>query len=204
MDNAEFKFSIEKKVVDSYESLESIVSGYKTQGKKIVLTTGVYDMLHDGHVKYLEKAKAFGDILIVGVDDDALTKKNKGEDRPFDELQTRLTVLAGLASVDFLMVKGVEEGNRKIFEVVKPDMIVVSASSAHYDADKEEPFVQRMRKTYVESGIAKDMTVLEPMSSNSTSSKIREMKKLGANPLVREIIELVNKHLGTDIKIEES
>jgi hypothetical protein len=45
---------------------------------------------------------------------------------------------------------------------------------------------------------------LEPMSSNSTSSKIREMKKLGANPLVREIIELVNKHLGTDIKIEES
>jgi D-beta-D-heptose 7-phosphate kinase/D-beta-D-heptose 1-phosphate adenosyltransferase len=70
--------NLEKRYVPNFEDLKEVVKELKKKKLKIVLTQGVYDLIHQGHAAYLERAKSLGDVLIVGVDSDALTKKRKG------------------------------------------------------------------------------------------------------------------------------
>ena len=70
---------------------------------RVVFTNGIFDILHAGHVRYLEAARNLGDMLIVAVNDDASTRKLKGEGRPINPLEARMTVLAALSSVSCVM-----------------------------------------------------------------------------------------------------
>ncbi|NCS99377.1 adenylyltransferase/cytidyltransferase family protein [Candidatus Parcubacteria bacterium] len=191
----DFKFSFETKVVSDYDKLQQIVTGHKAQGKIIIAVSGVFDMIHDGHVKYLEKASQLGDILILGVDDDELTRKNKGEGRPFDELESRLAVLGGLSCVDHIKVRDVKEGVGDFVTKIEPDVLVISSSSTQYDEDKET-FSQIIDRMYVKTGIAKKVVNFEPQSSNSTTAKILKLKKEGAKPLIDELSEVILRHTG--------
>jgi len=89
------------KKIKTLEELIPIVQKLKSKNKKIVTTNGVFDILHLGHVKYLEEAKKLGDILIVGVNTNASVKQNKGDKRPINDEKSRIGVLAGLESVDY-------------------------------------------------------------------------------------------------------
>ena len=100
-----------------------IVKKLKKQGKKIVTTNGVFDILHLGHVKYLEKAKKLGDVLIVGVNTDASVKLNKGDKRPINDEKVRIGVLAGLESVDFAFLFD-EKYPKKWLSKIKPEIHV--------------------------------------------------------------------------------
>jgi len=85
------------------DDLKLLVAQSRDRGERIVMTNGCFDVLHAGHVAYLEEAKNLGDRLIVAVNDDASIRRLKGESRPINVLEDRLLVLAGLASVDWVI-----------------------------------------------------------------------------------------------------
>lgn len=85
------------------EELRQIVEGLKKNGKRICFTNGCFDIIHQGHVLYLEEARRKGDVLIVGVNTDASVKEIKGEKRPIVSQEGRMTVLAALEAVDYVI-----------------------------------------------------------------------------------------------------
>lgn len=99
---------------------------WKQEGKSVVFTNGVFDILHRGHVDYLSKAKALGDILIVGLNSDASVKRIKGELRPIVRQEDRAFVLAGLASVDAVCLFE-EDTPFNIISTIVPDTLVKGA-----------------------------------------------------------------------------
>ena len=109
--------------IKTLKQLIPIINKLKKQKKKIVTTNGVFDILHLGHVKYLESAKKLGDILIVGVNTDSSVKQNKGNKRPINDEKSRIGVLAGLESVDYAFLFG-EKDPRRWLEKIKPDFHV--------------------------------------------------------------------------------
>lgn len=92
---------IRSKIVSPSE-VQALAEGLRAEGKTIVFTNGCFDLLHTGHVCYLEEARLLGDCLIVGVNSDDSVRSIKGPDRPFLPLDDRLTMLAALESVDLV------------------------------------------------------------------------------------------------------
>ena len=93
------------------------------RGKKVVFTNGCFDLLHVGHIRYLQEARAQGDILVVGLNADASVKRLKGAERPLQVEDDRGEILASLACVDFVSVF-TEDTPAQIIEKVKPDVLV--------------------------------------------------------------------------------
>ena len=92
-------------------------------GRKIVFTNGCFDILHAGHVRYLEKARSFGDVLVLGLNTDASVRENKGPTRPINHELDRAEVVGALASVDYVVLFG-EKTAETIIAQVKPDVYV--------------------------------------------------------------------------------
>lgn len=109
------------KVLDD-GALDPVLVRLKAEGKRIVFTNGCFDILHAGHVQYLAAARAYGDVLIVGVNDDASVGRLKGDGRPVNGLEDRLAVLAGLECVDH-MVAFTEDTPASLIERVAPDVL---------------------------------------------------------------------------------
>ena len=107
----------------SADELEGILEEARQRGSRIVMTNGCFDILHAGHVSYLEEARALGDQLVVAVNDDASVARLKGASRPINPLADRMAVLAGLASVDWV-VPFSEDTPARLIERLKPDVLV--------------------------------------------------------------------------------
>lgn len=107
----------------SEDELAKLFARAKAHDEKIIMTNGCFDLLHAGHVTYLEQAKALGDRLCVAVNSDASVKQLKGESRPINRLQERMTVLAALACVDWV-VAFAEETPERLYCKLLPDVIV--------------------------------------------------------------------------------
>lgn len=105
------------------EQLLITVFDAKAHGERIVMTNGCFDILHAGHVAYLEQAKSHGDRLIVAVNDDASVARLKGTGRPINKLEHRMAVLAALSSVDWVVPFSEDTPERLICEVL-PDILV--------------------------------------------------------------------------------
>lgn len=123
--NQELKsyFNTVPKYISCTEELTTIVKNLRKNGKKIVFTNGGFDLLHKGHISILNKAREAGDVLIVGVNSDESIRKLKGAERPINSLEDRLTVLAGLQSVDYLIAFE-EESPVQLIKAVHPDVFV--------------------------------------------------------------------------------
>ncbi len=115
-------FSGDKVLADS-ERVEERVEYLRRQGKRIVFTNGCFDLLHPGHVAYLNGAKMLGDVLIVGVNTDDSIRRLKGPSRPIVNLQDRIEVLAALSSVDHIVAFD-EDSPVELVRLVKPDLFV--------------------------------------------------------------------------------
>lgn len=111
---------IENKIT-TLKQLVPLVRKLKKQNRKIVTTNGVFDILHLGHVRYLEQAKNLGDVLIVGVNSDSSVKQIKGEKRPINDEKSRIGVLAALESVDYVFLFN-EKDPRNWLDKIKPDV----------------------------------------------------------------------------------
>ncbi len=107
----------------SRRELNKRIQEYKNLGKKIVFTNGCFDLLHIGHVRYLEQASALGDVMVVGVNSDDSVTRLKGSDRPINAVEDRCELLAGLASVD-LVVEFEEDTPEQLLSTLKPDYLV--------------------------------------------------------------------------------
>jgi rfaE bifunctional protein nucleotidyltransferase chain/domain len=105
---------------------EALVDTLRRQGKSIVFTNGVYDLLHPGHVRYLNAARGFGDALIVGVNSDRSVRANKGPGRPVNPELERAEVIAALAAVDAAVIFD-EDTPYTIISRLQPDILVKGA-----------------------------------------------------------------------------
>jgi len=112
--------------IKSLPQLKIIISKLKSKGKKIVFTNGCFDILHYGHVKYLEDAKRCGDILIVAVNSDASVRRIKGRKRPVVNEGDRLKTIAALESVDYTLAFG-KDTPLETIQALKPDIIIKGA-----------------------------------------------------------------------------
>ncbi len=179
------KTEFDSRFVKSFKELNSIVAMLKKMGYRIVLTQGVYDLLHEGHAKYLENAKSLGDILIVGVDSDELTRKRKGPTRPIVPEGERLKMLTHLRHVDIVVLRETKHEIGDLIRLVKPDILVVSKSTTD--------FPKELAMEYKKS--CKKIVILPPQSTTSTSARIRTLFIEGAEKLAMEINHLTKNFL---------
>lgn len=92
--------------IKTLEELNAIVEAEKAAGKTIVFANGVFDILHVGHVRYLNEAKRMGEVLVVAVNDDDSVRRLKGNDRPLMSVEERMEILAALSCVDYIIKFG--------------------------------------------------------------------------------------------------
>ena len=110
----------------SLEVLKSIRKKLKSENKKVVFTNGCFDLIHAGHVDYLEKAKKFGDVLIVGLNTDDSVRRIKGEQRPILKQDERAFILSNLKPVDYVIFFSEDTPERLISDLI-PDVLVKGA-----------------------------------------------------------------------------
>lgn len=148
--------------------LKEVVAQAKARGEKIVMTNGCFDILHPGHVSYLENARKLGDRLIVAVNSDDSVKRLKGESRPINPLIARMAVLAGLSSVDWV-VEFQEDTPQRLIGEVLPDLLV---KGGDYKADE----IAGSQEVWANGG---EVRVLNFENGYSTSSVVKKIQQLG-------------------------
>ncbi|MFH1642684.1 MAG: D-glycero-beta-D-manno-heptose 1-phosphate adenylyltransferase [Nanoarchaeota archaeon] len=109
--------------IKSIKNLVRIINVRKKEGNKIVFCNGCFDILHVGHIKFLEDAKRQGDVLIVGINSDSSVKSNKGPKRPINKEKDRAFVLASIEFVDYVIIFS-EKTPIKLINAIKPDIFV--------------------------------------------------------------------------------
>lgn len=109
--------------IKSRQALRKIVEGLKSDGKTVVFTNGCFDLLHPGHVRYLEKARIQGDVLIVALNSDRSVRHIKGESRPILSEKERMEIMGALSCVDFVTVFE-EETPENLIEELLPTVLV--------------------------------------------------------------------------------
>ncbi len=150
---------LSNKIISRSEAIK-IISLAKQAGKKIGFTSGVFDLLHKGHVDYLIKAKAECDLLFLGLNSDASVRKNKGDLRPIVSEKDRAAVIAALLSVDYVFIFD-EKNNNENIGVLKPDFYI-KASDYGKEKLSSAPLVEKYGGTII----------LIPMIKGQSSSNI--------------------------------
>lgn len=113
---------INKKLIER-NNLDAVLNKYREENKKIVFTNGCFDILHRGHVEYLQKARELGDLLILGLNSDDSVKRLKGNDRPINNEIDRAIVLAALECITYISIFD-EDTPLELIKIVKPDVLV--------------------------------------------------------------------------------
>jgi rfaE bifunctional protein nucleotidyltransferase chain/domain len=164
-----------QKKLKNYSGIPALVNKYRKQGKKIILTSGSFDMLHIGHCRYLCDAKSHGDVLFVGVDSDKKIKSRKGPDRPVVPQDERLEMLTYINDVDHVVVKKITESKWELIKIIKPDVLIATADT--YTPSQKEQLEEYCGK----------ITVLRRKATTSTSAKIR-LVQIGAEKKITKTI----------------
>lgn len=119
------------------EALVQQREAWKSEGKKVVLTNGCYDILHPGHIRLLESARSLGDVLILALNTDASVRRFKGPSRPFFSEQERADLVMRLEAVDAVVLFD-EDTPRELIAAVLPNLLVKGADWTHFIAGREE------------------------------------------------------------------
>jgi len=163
----EYESSLNKSTSDvhikTWDEISSIVAELKNKDKKIVFTNGCFDILHLGHVKYLEIAKSFGDILILGLNSDGSVQRNKGENRPINPQDDRAYILASLEVVDYVVIF-TKDTPFDLIKLIKPDVLV---KGGDYEGKK-----------VVGQDIAKELKLVKFIDGKSTTKTIERIQKI--------------------------
>ena len=160
-----YKASINKGTIDShiksFDELKVQVERLKKLGKKIVFTNGCFDILHRGHVSYLDIAKSYGDVLILGLNSDASVRTLKGDSRPINNEGDRAYLLCALESVDFVTVFS-DDTPYELIKMVEPDVLV---KGGDYEG-----------KEVVGSDIAREVKLVQFVDGKSTTKTIAKIQ----------------------------
>ena len=168
---SEFKQTIKEEIskVKSVKEMKSLIKKLKAEKKKIVFTNGCFDILHVGHVKLLNKAKSFGDVLILGLNTDKAIKKLKGPSRPINNQEERAEVLANLNAVDFVVFFG-EDTPVKIISELKPNIHIKGG-----DYNPED--FKQMPEAKIVKEYGGEVKIVELFNGKSTTGLIEKIKK---------------------------
>lgn len=161
-----------------HDKIEKYVEALRTLDLSIVLTSGTFDLTHIGHAKYLEKAKSFGDILIVGLDSDEKVRKRKGPERPVVPEHERALMIASLRSTDLITVKSVDEEKWGLIKTVRPDTLIVTDKTYN-----DEQLLEL-------SNYCGQVVSLEPQATTSTSAEIRKLRVGWVDKIINPINEI--------------
>jgi rfaE bifunctional protein nucleotidyltransferase chain/domain len=172
--------NFELRFVPDYERIAQIVTSLRDLGLKVVLTSGSFDILHEGHSMYLEAARGFGDFLIVGVDSDDKIRKRKGPNRPAVPEQERLRMVTHQRGVGLVTLKTLDEPKWALIKTVQPDVLVATAET--YPPEQI---------TELEANHCGRVEVLDRMAMVTTSARLR-MLQLG-------LAELLSKRLSEQL-----
>ena len=123
------------------ETIAARAAELRAAGKRIVFTNGVFDLLHVGHVRYLQAARELGDALFIGVNSDDSVRRLKGPARPLNPAEERAEVLDALRCVDFVCIFG-EDTPMTLLELVRPDIHAKGGDYKTPDALPETPLVR--------------------------------------------------------------
>ena len=159
---------IEKKLLGKISDLPKLkvtMAGWQSEGKKIVFTNGVFDLLHIGHITYMAKAAELGDKLVIGLNSDSSVKRIKGEDRPVNDQNSRAALLAALFFVDAIVVFE-EDTPINVITALMPDILV---KGADYSIDN----IVGAKEVTANGGQVKTIDFVEGYSSTSIIQKIR-------------------------------
>ena len=156
----ELNYNADYKIID-IKQIANVIESYKSNSQKIVFTNGCFDILHLGHVKYLQKAKALGDVLIVGLNSNDSVKRLKGSSRPINDQYDRAYLLASLQVVDLVIIFS-EDTPYNLIQTIQPDILT---KGADYKG-----------KQVVGSDLVNDVRLIELVDGRSTS-KIIEIAK---------------------------
>ncbi|WP_405102689.1 D-glycero-beta-D-manno-heptose 1-phosphate adenylyltransferase [Micromonospora sp. NBC_01412] len=129
-------------VLVASDELADIVAAHRDAGRSVVFTNGCFDVLHPGHVRYLEQARALGDLLLVAVNSDDSVRRLKGPDRPVNPVEDRVTLLAALSCVDHVVIFE-EDSPAALIETVRPD-VYVKGGDYPPEMVPEAPLVRRL------------------------------------------------------------
>ena len=179
----ETKTNSDHRLIRDFNTLDSTVKRLKKKGLKIVLTQGVWDLIHEGHARYLEAAKAYGDILVVGLDSDALTRLRKGPNRPIVPEKERIEMLTHLRHVDIVTVRDIHHDIGHLIRLVKPDVLITSSSTADFKDDLKAGKYDEFCGSVV---------TLPPQATTHTSARIRNLTIEGAEKLADEVAKLTH------------
>ena len=152
--------------IKTFEEIEKLAKKFHELGKKIVFTNGCFDILHAGHVKYLEVAKSYGDVLIVGVNDDSSIKKLKGPTRPINNQDDRAYILASLESVDYVVIFE-EDTPYELIKLIKPHTLV---KGGDYEG-----------KNVIGQDIANELKLVQFVDGKSTTNTIKRIQNSETN-----------------------
>ncbi len=155
---------IEEKIKSREEAAE-LLEAFRSAGKCVVFTNGCFDVLHPGHVQYLQASRKLGDILVVGLNSDDSIKRLKGSERPICEESARAYMLASMACVDLVVVFD-EDTPVELMGALRPDILVKGADWE----GKELPGSELV-------GRVEFMTFLEGWSSTDVISRIKKALK---------------------------
>ena len=147
--------------IKTFQEIEKLAYKFHELGKKVVFTNGCFDILHAGHVKYLEVAKSYGDVLIVGVNADSSVRKLKGPTRPINNQDDRAYILASLESVDYVVIFE-EETPYELIKLVKPHTLV---KGGDYEG-----------KNVVGQDIANELKLVQFVDGKSTTNTIKRIQ----------------------------
>ena len=160
--------NIEQTLLDKISdltSLKSKVTAWKNEGKKVVFTNGVFDLLHIGHITYLSKAAELGDKLIIGLNADSSVKRIKGDSRPINAQDSRAALLASFFFVDAVVVFE-EDTPLNLITALMPDILI---KGADYTIDN----IVGAKAVLANGGEVETITFVEGYSSTSIIQKIR-------------------------------
>lgn len=150
------------------QQLKEAVRQAKKRGEKIVMTNGVFDLIHPGHISYLDNARKLGDRLIVAVNSDASVKRLKGESRPINSLDARMAVLAGLSAVDWV-VEFTEDTPQRLISEILPDLLVKGG-------DYKPEDIAGGKEVIANGGEVKVLNFEDGFSSSNVINKIQSLK----------------------------
>ncbi len=179
------KTNLKDRFVLNYKELSPVVAMLKQAGYRIVLTQGVWDLIHEGHALYLEAAKSLGDILIVGVDSDELTRRRKGPNRPIVPQGERVKMLVHLRHVDLVTLREADQGIGDLIKLVRPDVLITSESTKDFTRDQMKQYGSYCGK----------IVTLPPQAATSTTARVRMLAIEGAEKLATEVSKLTHEFL---------
>lgn len=148
--------------IKNWDEISFIVNSLREKERKIIFTNGCFDIVHIGHIKYLEKAKSFGDVLILGLNSDNSIRKLKGQNRPINIQNDRAYILAALEVVDYVVIFE-EETPYELINLIKPDVLVKGGDYKGKDV--------------IGQNIAKELKIVKFFDGKSSSETIKRIQK---------------------------